>query len=89
MSKETKLFKSKVQKNRNEISDQLHLIADKIRSGQLNLEQEGNQLTLAFPEDLTLEIELEDKLKKQGTRHCLQIEIKWYDGGVAQPLQIT
>lgn len=89
MGKEIKLFKSKEQKSRNEVSDYLHLIADKIRSGELHLEQGNSQLTLAFPEDLTLEIEAEDKLKKHGTRHCLQIEIKWYDGKESQPLQIT
>ncbi len=89
MGKEIKLFKSKEQKSRKEVSDYLHLIADKIKSGELYLEQGNSQLTLALPRDLTLEIEAEDKLKKHGTRHCFQIEIKWYDGEEPETLQIV
>ncbi len=89
MGKEIKLYKSKEQKSRTEVGDQLHLIADKIKAGELILQGESSRLILDFPEDLTLEIEAEDKRKKHGIRHCLQIEIKWYDNGSAQPLQIT
>ena len=89
MGKEKKLYKSKVQKSLNEVGDELHLIADQIKSGQLHLGNGDSQLSLVFSDDLTLEIEAEDKQKKYGIRHCLQIEIKWYDNKETQPLQIT
>ena len=89
MGKEFKLYKSKEQKSRNEVSDQLHMIADKIKAGELFLQSGNNQVSLGFSEELTLEIEAEDKQKKYGTRHCLQIEIKWYDSKDPQPLQIN
>lgn len=80
MGKETKLFKSEERKNRSEVSDFLHQLADKINDGQVVLRQGKDNITLTMPHNLILEIQVEDEDKKRkGIQHSLEVEIKWFD----------
>jgi amphi-Trp domain-containing protein len=80
MGKETRLFKSEEVKTRSQVGDFLHLIAEKISAGEVVLRRGQEELTLNFPENLVLEIQVEDEDKKsKGIQHSLEIEIKWYD----------
>ena len=80
MGKETKLFKSEERKNRSEVSDFLHSLADKVNEGQVILRQGKEELTLTMPHSLILEIQVEDEDKKRkGIQHSLEVEIKWFD----------
>ena len=80
MGKETKLFKSEERKNRTEVSAFLHQLADKINEGKVVLRQGKEELTLAMPHNLILEIQVEDEDKKRkGIQHSLEVEIKWFD----------
>jgi amphi-Trp domain-containing protein len=80
MGKEIKLFKSEERKNRSEVSEFLHQIADKIEEGRVVLRQAGEEITLELPYNLILEIQVEDEDKKnKGIQHSLEIEIKWFD----------
>jgi amphi-Trp domain-containing protein len=80
MGKEKKLFKSEEKKNRSEVSEFLHQLADKIEEGQVVLRQAGEEITLELPYNLILEIQVEDEDKKnKGIQHSLEIEIKWFD----------
>lgn len=91
MSKEIKLFKSEEEKNRSEVSAFLRQLADKIGEGQVILRQGEDELPLNFPQNLVLEIQVEDEMKKRkGIQHSLEIEIKWFDDDAAGgPLELV
>jgi amphi-Trp domain-containing protein len=80
MGKEIKLFKSEERKNRLEVSEFLHQIADKIEEGRVVLRQGGKEVTLELPYNLILDVQAEDEDKKnKGIQHSLELEIKWFD----------
>ncbi|HKL82012.1 MAG TPA: amphi-Trp domain-containing protein [Desulfobacter sp.] len=80
MGKETRLFKSQEKKNRTDVSTFLQQLADKISQGTIILSKGSEELTLQIPENLNLEIQVEDEQKKKkGVQHSLEIEIKWFD----------
>ncbi len=90
MGREIVLFKSKERKSRQEVSDFLHKLADKVASGNLVLKQGQEEVNLELPDNLILEIEVEDEHKRnKGVRHELEIELKWYDNDDAGgPLEL-
>lgn len=90
MGKETRLFKSEERRSRSEVSQFLHQIADKIESGAVILRQGQEELTLAIPTNLILEVQVEDEDKKtKGIQHSLEIELKWFDDeGRGGPLEL-
>lgn len=90
MGKEIRLFKSEERRSRSEVSQFLHQIADKIESGEVILRQGQEELKLAIPTNLILEIQVEDEDKKtKGIQHSLEIELKWFDDdGTGGPLEL-
>ena len=91
MGKETRLFKSEEKKNRADVSSFLHQLADKVGEGRVVLRQGQEELPLELPQNLILEIQVEDEDKKRkGIQHSLEIEIKWFDGdSTAGPLELA
>jgi amphi-Trp domain-containing protein len=91
MGKETRLFKSEEKKNRAEVSSFLHQLADKVGEGRVVLRQGQEELPLEIPQNLILEIQVEDEDKKRkGIQHSLEIEIKWFDGdSTGGPLELA
>ncbi len=84
MGKETRLFKSQERLSRDEVSAFLHQLADKIGQGQVILRRGKDEISLALPSSLVLEIQVEDEDKKRkGIQHSLEVEIKWFDGDEA------
>lgn len=89
MGKETRLFKSEERKSRPDVSAFLHQLADRLSEGSVVLRQGEEELTLHIPENLILEIQVEDENKKsRGVQHSLEIEIKWYDDDKDGPLTL-
>ncbi|KAA3644200.1 MAG: amphi-Trp domain-containing protein [Chloroflexi bacterium] len=90
MGRETRLFKSEERRSRSEVSQFLHQVADKIEDGQVVLRQGQEELTLAIPTNLILEVQVEDEDKKtKGVQHSLEIELKWFDeDGTSGPLEL-
>lgn len=87
MGKEKKLFKSEEIRNRSDVSAFLRHLADKIGEGRVILRQGTEELTLDLPQSLILEIQVEDeKKKRKGIQHSLEIEIKWFDSDSAGSL---
>jgi amphi-Trp domain-containing protein len=87
MSKETELFKTKEPKSRSDISRFLHRLADDIGDGQIRLERGQTEIVLELPDTLLFEVEAEGKDKKEkGSEHSVEIELKWYVGGVEDGL---
>ena len=80
MGRETRLFKSEERKNRADVGNFIHQLADKITNGKIVLSQGAEELTLQLPQNLILEIQVEDEEKgSKGIQHSLEIEIKWFD----------
>ncbi|HHD63143.1 MAG TPA: amphi-Trp domain-containing protein, partial [Desulfobulbaceae bacterium] len=49
--------------------------------GSMTLRQNENEVVLDFPQQMTLEIKVEDEVKKRkGTKRELEIELEWYLG---------
>ena len=80
MGVETRLFKSEERRSRQEVAAFLHALADKIDAGEVILGQGRNEVTLALPPQLILEVQVEDEEKGvKGTQHSLEVELKWSD----------
>jgi len=89
MGREQILFKSEEKKSISEIASVLRQIADKVEQGTLTLGRNKDTLTLVFPQNMTLEIKVEEE-EKRNLRRSLEIEMEWVVGGVEQEkLEIT
>jgi amphi-Trp domain-containing protein len=90
MGKETRLFKSEERMSRPGVSAFLRQLADKLAEGQVVLRQGQEELTLTLPQNLILEVQVEDEDKgAKGVQHSLEVEIKWFDGDdQGGPLQL-
>lgn len=90
MGKETRLFKSEEKKNREEVSAFLTQLAGKISEGEVVLRRGQEEITLSIPNNLILEIQVEDEDKnRKGIQHSLELEIKWFDeDSPAGPLEL-
>lgn len=89
MGKEIRLFKSEEQINRSELSRFLHQLADKISTGEVLLKQGQEELQLQIPQNLILEVQVEDEDKAaRGIQHSLEVEIKWFDDQRGGPLEL-
>jgi len=89
MGREKRLFKSQERKSRADVSSFLHQLADKISKGNVVLSQGGEYLTLQLPENLILEVQVEDEEKgKKGIQHSLEVEIKWFDNEQGGSLEL-
>ena len=90
MGRDIELFKSKERKGRQEVAEFLRQLADKVAAGSLVLRQGQDEVNLELPENVILEVEVEDVQKrKKGVQHKLEIELKWYDNDDAGgPLEL-
>lgn len=89
MGRETRLFKSQERKSRTDVSDFLHQLADKISEGKVILSQDAENIALEFPQNLIIEIQVEDEEKgTKGVQHSLEVEIKWFDNEQSGSLEL-
>jgi amphi-Trp domain-containing protein len=89
MGKEIRLFKSEEQITRSGLSTFLHQLADKISAGEVVLRQGDEELMLQIPQNLILEVQVEDEDKAaRGIQHSLEVEIKWSDDDRGGPLEL-
>lgn len=80
MGRETRIFKSQEKKSRGEVSTFLRALAEKVDLGSITLSQGTEELLLQFPENVILEVQVEDEEKRsKGVQHSLEIELKWFD----------
>ncbi len=80
MSRETVLFKNEEKKTRNEVVEILKTIVDKIEQGKIALSNNTGSVELDLPQNLTLEIKVEEEIKRK-TKRSLEIELEWIVGG--------
>jgi amphi-Trp domain-containing protein len=81
MGREVRRFKSEERKGLAEVSAFLRQLADKLDEGRVTLRSGSEAVTLEPPQQLTLELQVEDEDKgARGTQHSLEVELKWFDG---------
>ena len=81
MARKKKLFKSDERKSREEVSTFLRELSEKVANGTVVLKQGQQEVTLDLPENLILEVDVEEKHKRpKGPKRTLEIEIEWYEG---------
>ena len=80
MGRETTLFSSEERKDRAEVCSFLRALADRLETGSVTLQQDKGELSLEVPEQLILEIKVEDEEKSGGIQHSLEVELKWGAG---------
>lgn len=90
MGKEVRLFKSEERQKRADAGSFLRELADKLSSGQVILRQGQEEIVLEIPDDVILEIQVEDEDKgNKGIQHSFEVEIKWFDSHAAGgPLEL-
>lgn len=79
MGREKVLFKSEERKSRSEVAVFLREIADKLDSGSISLVKGQEELSLNLPEQVGLEVKVEEEAKTK-TKRSLEIELEWYEG---------
>jgi len=80
MAKKTKLFRHKTYKTKDEASEFLQELSQKIAEGQVVLKQTPDDLVLEMPQHMSFNVKVNKKNKKvKGTRHKMTISLSWYD----------
>ena len=79
MGKETVLFKSEEKKASIDVANTLRQIADKIDDGTMILKQGSEEITLEFPNNMVLELKIEEEQGKR-LKKSLEIELEWIIG---------
>jgi amphi-Trp domain-containing protein len=86
---ENVIMKSEDKRSRSEVVSFLKEIAAKIDTGVVNLVQGDASVELAIPENLTLELKVEEKIKQnKPVKMQLEIELEWYVGEQRQSIQL-
>ena len=89
MVKKTKLFKGKERKSRNEVSEFLAQLSEKVADGQIILRQVQDDLVLDLPHSLGMKVKVSRKNKPaKGTRHKMTLKLTWSEGDREEPLSL-
>ena len=80
MAKKVKLFRHKTYRTKEEVSQFLQELGQKIAEGEVVLKQTPNDLVLEMPNHLSLKVKVNKKKKPvKGIRHKMTVKLTWYD----------
>jgi amphi-Trp domain-containing protein len=80
VSKEVILFASEEPQSLKSVAAFLRDLADRLDSNQVILRKGAEELTVSIPNNVVLEVKVEEEAKKRRTQRSLEIEIEWYEG---------
>ena len=80
MGRETVLFSSEEKKDLQSVAAFLHQLADKLAENRVIFRQGAEEIVVDIPNNVVLEIKVEEELKKNKTQQSLEIEIEWNVG---------
>ena len=80
MGKEIVLFKSEERKDLASVVAFLHQLADKLAENQVILRQGSEEIVIDVPDNVVLELKVEEEDKKGKMKRTLEVEIEWIDG---------
>ncbi|MFN3601197.1 MAG: amphi-Trp domain-containing protein [Dietzia sp.] len=85
MSLSNRLLRSKDTYSREAVADLLATLAERIRSGTVTFDQDGNSLDIDVPDSVRLDIEIKDTPKTSGVKREVELEMWWITGTDGQP----
>jgi len=80
MGKEIVLFKSEERKDLASVVAFLHQLADKLAENRVILRQGSEEIVIDVPDNVVLELKVEEEEKKGKVKRTLEVEIEWIDG---------
>jgi amphi-Trp domain-containing protein len=80
MGKEVVLFASEEPQSLKNVAAFLRDLADRLETNEVVLRRGGEELAVQIPDNVVLELKVEEEEKKQRTQRSLEIEIEWYEG---------
>jgi amphi-Trp domain-containing protein len=80
MGKEIELFKSEERKDLASVAAFLHQLADKLAKNQVILRQGAEEIVVNIPNNVVLELKVEEEDKKGKVKRTLEVEIEWLEG---------
>jgi len=80
MGKEIVLFKSEERKDLASVVAFLHQLADKFAGNQVVLRQGTEEIVIDIPNNVVLELKVEEEDKKGKVKRTLEVEIEWIEG---------
>jgi len=80
MGRETILFSSEEKKDLQDVAEFLHQLADKLAENNVIFRRGTEELVVEIPNNVVLEIKVEEELKRDKTQQSLEIEIEWIVG---------
>jgi amphi-Trp domain-containing protein len=80
MGKEVILFASEEPQSLKNVASFLRELADKLDGNEVVLRKGTEELVVQIPNNVVLELKVEEEGKKQRTQRSLEIEIEWYEG---------
>ena len=80
MGKEVVLFKSEERKDLTGVVAFLHQLADKLAKNQVILRQGAEEIVVDIPNNVVLELKVEEEDKKGKVKRTLEVEIEWLEG---------
>ena len=83
MGRETVLFSSEEKIDLQNVSAFLHQLADKLSENRVILRQGAEEIIVDIPNNVVLEIKVEEEIKKNKTQQSIEIEIEWIVGETA------
>lgn len=83
MGKETILFSSEEPRSLQSVAEFLHQLAEKLNQNEVIFKQGEQELVVRVPDNVVLEIKVEEEAKKAKTQQSIEIEIEWYQGDEA------
>lgn len=86
---ENVILKSEEKKTRSEVVEFLKEIAQKIDTGVVKLVQGEENVELTIPENVTLEIKVEEKIKQdKPVKMQLEVELEWIVGTPKESIKL-
>lgn len=78
MAKKVKLFRHKTYKSKEELSEFLQELGQKVAEGEIVFKQTPEDFVLEIPNQMTLNVKVNKKKKPaKGTRHKMTIKLTW------------
>jgi len=80
MGKEIVLFKSEERKDLASVVGFLHQLADKLAKNQVVLRRGSEEIVINVPDNVVLELKVEEEDKKGKMKRTIEVEIEWIEG---------
>jgi amphi-Trp domain-containing protein len=80
MGKEIVLFESEERKDLAGVVAFLHQLADKLAENHVILRQGSEEIVIDVPDNVILELKVEEEDKKGKMKRTLEVEIEWIEG---------